>query len=316
MKAYRKVGHAIACFAAYGFVLLLSVGCAASNSPKQVDAPAEWGPTYSLTDGKVEVRVAPQIGRVMHFSRVGEPNLLWTSPVSPPAKLGAFPNYGGDKLWPWPQDAWGWPPPKEISEGPYERVNDAMSGPVEPRSGLRGVRSVSLGDRGLESVYRLERASPATNAKLTGSTAAWSIVQVPPVDAVYVRLMKNRPAEPTTQMSKKPVTVEAINDRWIKLTPNYDGTKIGLAGDLLAVRQGERVLVIERTEGNDDPDLERQVAAQIYFHDGDDGKPLPSTYVELELIGPTKTLQIGQAAMLQTTWRILTPAEFDKLVNE
>lgn len=295
---------------------------------ESIASPKPYGPTHRLQDGVVEIHVAPQIGRVMHFSRVKEPNLFWTFPSDEPLNIGSFINYGGDKLWPWSQDAWGWPPPAAIDCGPYQQKPEPiggsvqqtrLEGPVDPDTGLQGQRVSILqrdasGPTGIvHNTYTLTRKAPPTSVKAASQIAAWSIVQVPPVQDVYVRLMPNPPAIPTTQMSKRLVTTQPAGKNWVKINPNFTGAKIGLAGDAVAARIGDRVFLIQRIADNDSPKLEKQVAAQIYFHSGDKGVPTAQTYVELELIGPTKELEVGQSATLQTSWQILTLDEFDAM---
>jgi hypothetical protein len=297
---------------------LFLTGCARSNAPKLLtDARPDWGPTYRLTDGVYEVHISPEIGRVMHFSRVGEPNLLWTNPVPQTISSEQWPNFGGDKLWPWPQNdgGWGWPPPAEVDRGPYklEPVPDGvrLQGAQNPTRGMLGERFTRFSHDRVQSTYSLTAAQPQ---KLP--LAAWSVVQVPAVDAVYVRLLKDPTEARTMDEKPKPFKVQRVNDRWVKVAGNYVGTKVGLAGDILAARIGDRVFVIERTAGNDDPDLEKSVAAQVYFSDARKTGIDANTYAELELIGPTKSLSPGQSATLETTWKILTPQAFDRLLSE
>jgi hypothetical protein len=310
-------------------LVLLLVGCAQGNPPELVRSTRpDLGPTYRLTDGKYEVHVSPEIGRVMHFSRVGEPNILWTYPGAEPAKIGTFINFGGDKLWSWPQNdgGWGWPPPTLIDRGPFEQKpadptrpqpHMILQGPVDPDTGLQAHRLTAItADGRVENTYTLARVAKPTSTKPLPKVAAWSIAQVPAVQDVYVRLMPNPPAVPTTQMGTQVIKSEPVGVRWLKVTPVFTGAKLGLAGDAIAVRVGNRVILIHRTEDNDSPDLEKQVAAQLYFTEGDKGVPTPQSYIEMELIGPTVELAIGQSASLKTEWKILTPAEFEKLLKE
>ncbi len=316
-------------------LVLLLAGCAQANPPELLkDTRPDWGPTYRLTDGKHEVQVSPEIGRVMHFSRVGEPNILWTYPGAEPAKIGTFINFGGDKLWSWPQNdgGWGWPPPATIDRGPYQQkaVEPAqpvqpvqpvqqmsLQGPVDPDTGLQAHRLTAItADGRVQNTYTLTRVAKPTATKPLPKVAAWSIAQVPAVQDVYVRLMPNPPAVPTTQMGTQVIKSEPVAGRWLKVTPVFTGAKFGLAGDAIAVRVGDRVVLILRTADNDSPDLEKLVAAQLYFTEGDKGVPTPQSYIEMELIGPTVELAIGQSASLKTEWTILTPAEFEKLLKE
>lgn len=310
------------------FLVMALTGCARSNQPELLqNTRPDWGPTYRLSDGVYELHVLPEIGRVMHFSRVGEPNLFWNNPHPVTIKPNEWANFGGDKLWPWPQDpkagGWGWPPPVEIDRGPYfwdypACVNHRWidwNGPPAHYADRQGSRTTVFKDSGVATQYTIERP-PLSSVESGTPVAAWSIVQIPVVDAVYVRLIEPNAAPTSMNEKPKPVRFERVNDRWLKFPGDYTGTKIGVAGDLLAARVGDRVFVMQRTAGNDDPDLEKPVAAQIYFAGAPKTGIDATTYTELELIGPTKSLATDQFATLETTWKILTPREFDRVLAE
>jgi len=134
-------------------------------------APASLSPsTYggwratSLSNGLVEVVVAPQIGgRIIQY-RLGGKEFFWVNSdlkgkVSPPSGLGPngeWLNYGGEKLWVAPQGALpdGWPgPPDAILDGsPHQLSTYSADGAAavrltsldDPRSGIRFSRSVRL----------------------------------------------------------------------------------------------------------------------------------------------------------------------------
>ncbi|MCC5848802.1 MAG: hypothetical protein JJU29_11990 [Verrucomicrobia bacterium] len=87
---------------------------------------AVWHEVLTLSNENVRVQVAPEIGRIVYLSTGEGPNLLrqdktlvGTTQV-PPGRW-AWNNYGGDWLWPVPQDHWEalgvdrrWPPPSEF----------------------------------------------------------------------------------------------------------------------------------------------------------------------------------------------------------
>src|SRR5262245_60839367 len=82
-----------------------------------------WRGAWRMTNGTVELILVPQIGRIMRYGFVGGPNVLWENPamhgkvVPPKAGDKEWANYGGDKLWPAPQDRWGWPPDPYLDRG-------------------------------------------------------------------------------------------------------------------------------------------------------------------------------------------------------
>src|SRR3982750_3663343 len=112
--------------------LVVSVFLIAFSMGAQPDGPAAkpmsvektayqgWPEAYRLSNGTVDVVVVPAIGRIMRYGPVGRQNLLWKTPrpAGKPASPGKeWANFGGDKVWPWPQDDWpqragrAWPPP-------------------------------------------------------------------------------------------------------------------------------------------------------------------------------------------------------------
>lgn len=302
-------------------MLLLAIFASGCTSTKHlttvVTTHAVWGQTYCFSDGVYELDVAPQIGRVMRFSRIGEQSLLWNNPTVEPVSATTWTNFGGDKLWPWPQNngGWGWPPPLSIDRGPYrlDRLADGfrLSSVYCETTGVKAERIVRFDPSGVSHVYRLIAIKPSKRP-----LAAWSVVQVPSVQAVYVRLLPNS-SEPVFQKMDKPLPViERLNSRWVKVVPAYVDSKIGISGDMLAVRIGDRILTVERSSGNDDPDLDTPVAAQVYFSDATRTGIDSTTYTELELIGPSRSLMTGQCVMLETKWRILYPEEFEQLLVE
>lgn len=81
-----------------------------------------WNEAVTISNGKVEAIVVPQIGRVMQFRFTGDHDgPFWEnsrlSGKAPNSQSSEWGNFGGDKSWPAPQAEWekmtgrGWPPP-------------------------------------------------------------------------------------------------------------------------------------------------------------------------------------------------------------
>ena len=121
---------------------------------------------YVLKNELVRMHVVPEIGgRVIQYA-LGEKEFFWvnpellgkTSPKTGLGPLGAWLNYGGDKLWPAPQ-GWDndrqWPgPPDAVLDGqPYRAEMDADAAAIrltsrdDPRSGIRFSRRIRLDPR-------------------------------------------------------------------------------------------------------------------------------------------------------------------------
>ncbi len=105
-----------------------------------------WKNATQIANGTVEVVVVPQIGRIMRYGFTGNANVLWNNTtlngkvtdLNAPGK--DWINYGGDKLWPAPQERWGWPPDRTLDSAPHTlkvlpNHHLLMTGPVCKASG-------------------------------------------------------------------------------------------------------------------------------------------------------------------------------------
>src|SRR5690349_9092678 len=117
--------------------------------------------SIALDNGLIQLQIVPQIGgRVMQF-KLGDFEFLWVNDdlagKAPPASglgpNGEWLNYGGDKLWPAPQDQWKGPPDAVLDGGPYTAEivpTDAGSGavkltsPPDARSGIQFSRTIKI----------------------------------------------------------------------------------------------------------------------------------------------------------------------------
>jgi len=81
-----------------------------------VDDHNGWGwQSIVMQNGLVTVATVPAIGaRIMQYD-VGEHSSIFVNPSeigeTHEPDQGTWFNYGGYKVWPAPQDRWGWPPP-------------------------------------------------------------------------------------------------------------------------------------------------------------------------------------------------------------
>ena len=104
---------------------LVMCGCASRVVVREYEHP-QWGNVIHLANRQIEAIIAPERGgRLMHYSRLGESNLLWTAADinSGLGKGWKWQNWGGEKTWLWPQSAWPegtWPPPLEFDQEAFE----------------------------------------------------------------------------------------------------------------------------------------------------------------------------------------------------
>ena len=139
-----------------------------------------------LTNGTSELAIMPATGRIVRYGFVGGQNVLWGDPAVPLVG-GGWRNFGGSKVWLWPQSEWKsvtgkeWPPPGDPAGEPFVASPIAngvrLTGPAVEAFGLRVVRDISLAPSGSD-VKIVERLEPTANGP-RAKAGAWSIAQVP-----------------------------------------------------------------------------------------------------------------------------------------
>ena len=120
----------------------------------------EYLPENALLFVDESHQTVPQIGaRIMQFDLGDHASIFVneneTGKTYQPSENAPWHNYGGYKVWPAPQDRWGWPPPPNLDFGVYEasvEVNTAdsttvfVAGPIEQwqTPNLRLARRITL----------------------------------------------------------------------------------------------------------------------------------------------------------------------------
>ena len=150
--------------------------------------------TYALTNGLVEVQIAPQLGgRILQLNLAGY-EYLWVNPElfgkAPPASRlapdGGWLNYGGDKLWPSPQGWEGehqWPgPPSIVLDGGSHTASILSSqggnaalqltSGEDPQSGIQFSRTLTLFDNSTRVHFE------STMKNIDSKPRRWGIWQV------------------------------------------------------------------------------------------------------------------------------------------
>lgn len=148
-----------------------------SNHPVSCMKESESLHSMRIESAECYAEIDPSRGRVLAFGPAGGGNALWTNPDG--TDVAGWRNFGGEKLWFWPQDAWAsvtganWPPPFDGT--PWNsRAGDNW---VEWEHSLAPVLPATI----------VRRASVAANtlsvrSETRGTIAPlrlWSIAQVP-----------------------------------------------------------------------------------------------------------------------------------------
>src|SRR5262245_24518410 len=110
-----------------------------SAAVKINEAPyRNWNKALTISNGKVEAVVVPEVGRIMQFQFQGDDDgPFWENRVMdgklPDSASKEWGNFGGDKTWPSPQGDWekitgrGWPPPTGFDSMPEKTRIDGES---------------------------------------------------------------------------------------------------------------------------------------------------------------------------------------------
>jgi hypothetical protein len=296
----------------------------------------------------VNLVITPSVGRIMRFGYPDEDNVLWTNPNHRPPRLGEdleskpdesappiesadpikapppplkWKNYGGDKLWPWPQDQWpqyigrAWPPPGEVDHLHQRAWFVHGAGPMaaemesEPIAGygVRARRLITLDPREprVTLVSRFERASGELPPL---ELAAWQITQVPFGGTVYAKMALGGKV---TGLAPAPWDAhhEAGAGVIVLELPKTAQSKTGLDADALAVASGEILFVARsQTATLESSKFRPGERAQVFVQSAPDAKEppknTPTRYIELEFTSPRKDLARDQIPELHVTWEL------------
>ena len=301
----------------------LTAGGCRSVSPPPFQMEYGGQTCWCLKNDTVDLVVNPVTGRIVRYGFVGEKNILWENPGAreQAPQPQEWKNWGGDKVWPWPQGAWSrligrkWPPPGDGDIPPY-RVEAAgaglrMTSAELPGMGMRVVRVIEL-ERFGSKVTILNRLEPAGELCAKEAWAAWTITQTAIPGMILARLDEGA-KQPAYGFGDQNAFLEPRRfGRVVELTPDPDkGCKVGLDADRLAgVADGLlflQTIVAERTGRGAYAPGEK---AQLYSN----GYPVPGkftlSYLEMELTSPRSGFR-DACPELTVEWQLrkLTPGE-------
>jgi hypothetical protein len=276
-----------------------------------------WADSFVIGNEAAEVVVAPKIGRVMQFRFAGEPEGPFfenraTDGKTPIPTSSEWGNFGGDKSWPSPQDDWGkvtgrgWPPPMAFDSMPVEAKVEGtklrLMSAVDPHYGIRTERLISLEEAGAKMTIVTTYHKVEGKAQRVG---VWIITQLGEPEFVYIPTYMGdkfvRQSETLPQNLK--VGKDAIT---LKRNP-AKSAKIGTDASALIWVGKKSALRIESPRGEGEyPD--KGSSAEVYTN------PNPLTYVELEILGPLKTMELGDKISQTNVYSLLKREELEKTV--
>jgi hypothetical protein len=259
-----------------------------------------WPDCYRISNGLAEATIVPAIGRVMQLRLKGEAEgAFWENRALDGELHGSgsndWMNFGGDKCWPAPQDAWSlyqgrdWPPPPAFDARPLEAVacerGVVLTSPIDPGFGIQVVRIVELDAR--QPVLRIR----SEYRKLAGApvrVGVWTITQLRDPESVclllaaeskflegYTRLL---PAEPAgLELDGRFLSLRRHTSRQVKI--GADGSSLAWVGANSVLRMDAEIEPGEYPDGG--------CVTEVYTN------PNPLEYVELEILGPLSTMAVG-----------------------
>jgi hypothetical protein len=271
-----------------------------------------WRDSWVLSNGKVEVVVVPQIGRVMQFRLKDGENPFWENRKLdgklPNPQSQDWQNFGGDKTWPAPQSDWKqvtgreWPPPVGFDAMPMkiELTSNGVKliSAIDPFYGIQTQRLIQLEPEKavmtISTTYQKLRGKPK-------EVGIWVITQLQEPTIIYAALPKPSifPEGYNQQSNKLPADLK-VKDGILSLTRSATTShKIGCDSSKLLWVGKEVAMRIDapRIVGANYPD--HGSSAEIYTN------PNPDAYVELEFLSPLKKLQIGKSIHFTTTYTLI-----------
>jgi hypothetical protein len=273
--------------------------------------------------------------------------LFWyTQRRNPPTLFSSYWNFGGEKVWLWPQNDWiddgkdyDWPPPDDAGTStPPMRVIR-----VDGRRIVVETHPLTVSGAIVRREYRIERGrlvidstlipgrTPGIDGRGVEGFGIWSVIQTRRPIAILARAFPGKTVDDLNLRGlPNPPATRPINARVISIDPGQpdQGRKAGFDSDRLAALIrfpviGPRLLVVEAQSAGKNPTTPGE-SAQVYT------SPLPppdtdaDDYIELEFASPRTlpgnppstlrlVLSIHDAADEEDAARIIDEARLERV---
>jgi len=274
-----------------------------------------------LSNGQFELAVSPATGRIVRYGRAGGRNLLWENPRAAEA-ASPFPgwlNWGGDKLWIWPESDWKlWQdrehgsPPGDPPPSAYQVVRVSpcllqMTSPVIARYGVRIVRDIVLEETGsrVKMVNTLEKVAEGS---LALPVAPWTVTQIPAPTMILARLAPTAAPPGYAAFPPNPWKDVVVTGNVVVMKrPPAPWVKMGLEADLLAVPVGDLLFTAQVVMPAYSAETYQPLCRAQVFSAPDSSRFLPpgvGAYVEMEFTAPARKLAAGESVSLAIVWEL------------
>lgn len=294
--------------------------CAALLAPPRASAEVKiskvpyhgWAKALTMSNGKVEVVIVPEIGRVMQFRWAGESDgPFWENraldgkPTDPKSK--DWGNFGGDKTWPAPQADWGkiagrgWPPPAAFDSMPVQAEivgsKVILKNPTDTSFGIAAERTIEL-----DASEALMRIRTVYHKRDGGNIKAgvWIITQLKDPEKMFVPLPKKSifPEMYNKQSEDLPANLR-IEDGFLTATRSpKQSSKIGTDASSLIWGDAKWIVRVTMARDADANYPDQGSSAEIYTNSD------PLAYVELELLGPLHDMKVGETIAREQTYEL------------
>lgn len=270
-----------------------------------------WREAWRCQNDQVEVIVVPEIGRVMQFRFLDDPGPFWENRAldgrAPDRRSPTWRNFGGDKPWPAPQADWpkitarAWPPPAGFDACPMDADTKdnqlILISPTDPDYGIRVVRRIELDAQ--KPVLTVSTTFEKVRGKSVTS-GVWVVTQLksPELVAMPATAGSRFPRAYLQQSARLPADLRlqggAISFTRDPKTPWKIGSD---AGTLVWIGAATALRIDSpRVKGAEYPD--QGCSVELYTN------PDPDAYVELETLGPLRTLSVGESALSESVYTL------------
>jgi len=200
-----------------------------------------------MENGIITIATVPEIGaRVMQYDLAGHPS-IFTNPDAfndtyDPATYTGWPTWGGYKVWPAPQDSWGWPPPPYLDFGVYashvefttpDSAAIFVSSPLEKKKtpNLRLERRTTI----FKNTSRVRMEQTMINeGKSKASWSVWDVTQSivnHPGEKDFENFWVYFPVNPNSVFGEDGVLIESPSTAWKgEVAPGVYGVQYKASG--------------------------------------------------------------------------------------
>lgn len=228
-------------------LVIFSLFIAGCSHPAAIQARWEnFSEAWHLSNGKIDVVVVPSIGRIMHFGPTTGHNVLWVQPDAARynKQYVGFDNYGGEKIWLWPQETW---PPAGDGIRYHAEYRDnvlTLTSEVIAPYNIQIIRTIAL-HASKPSMTVTSRFKPATPEAKPPRVALWTVAQIRLPDLVNVELDRDAhppyiadlgilPAWPITSLKDRTATF--VRDPKLEAKSGLESSAITIVYPEIALR--------------------------------------------------------------------------------